>query len=209
MSTRARVQAAAQTLLDHGSQWQDYFAALGTIEQQAAHFNLSRATMVKLRHIAMRAREALADVATGRTTLHQIHKGHEEPQSRLETAMYALCALRDDDEVRGFFHVAFSQRRLSTQTLLHLLYKNLRYDEQQVWFAWAMDAAWGGKGSGFTRQGHTRATDPYPFLKILGVSHPASIDQIKKAYHQKAHCICSHDTGHMWEASSPHLLQNL
>jgi len=22
-------------------------------------------------------------------------------------------------------------------------------------------------------------------------------------------CICSHDTGHMWEASSPHLLQNL
>ena len=25
----------------------------------------------------------------------------------------------------------------------------------------------------------------------------------------EAICICSHDTGHMWEASSPHLLQNL
>ena len=31
----------------------------------------------------------------------------------------------------------------------------------------------------------------------------------RKRLFNAAICICSHDTGHMWEASSPHLLQNL
>src|SRR5215831_16568172 len=82
MSTRDRITAAAQAILDAGTGWEAYLASLGTIAQQAQHFDISRATMTKLRNLRKRASEALEAVVAGVLSVDECHRGPYNPRQK-------------------------------------------------------------------------------------------------------------------------------
>src|SRR5262249_46122732 len=64
------------------------------------------------------------------------------------------------------------------------------------------------RGQGATYLFESRRHRPYSTrrLRQLVAQYGRAAGIEKRVY---PHCTCSHDTGHMWEASSPHLLQSL
>src|SRR5437867_120909 len=115
MTTRVRVQAAVQALLDAGEGWEAYLASLGTIAQQAAHFGIARATMTKMRHLARRATECLETVAAGTSSVDDLYHGHEKPWP-VAGAVEQFLRLETDDDRRDFFAWCFRFNRCAPQT---------------------------------------------------------------------------------------------
>ena len=179
MTTRARVQAAAQALLDAGEGWEAYLASLGTIAQQATSFGIARATMTKLRHLARRAAECLEAVVAGTSSVDDMYHCHEK-LSPVDVAVEQFLRLETDDDRRTFFRWCFECKRCAPQTVLRLLWETLPRTERDAWVSWCFEVA-------LARDGRPMRGGQYACLKTLGLTWPCTEDDVKRAYRRKAH----------------------
>jgi hypothetical protein len=184
MSTRDRIRCAARAILDAGTAWEDYLASLGTIAQQAQHFDIARATMTKLRNLRKRASEALEEIVAGTASVDEIYqRGTRSDLDAVRKVIYAFCALESDEERRHFFQRTFALRRCSPKTILQLLFDKLTPSERQAWLGWCFDAAAGTSRNDW----HASNRRNHACFTTLGLTWPCTEDDIKRAYRQKAH----------------------
>ena len=182
MTTRARVQAAAQALLDAGEGWEAYLASLGTIAQQATSFGIARATMTKLRHLARRAAECLEAVVAGTSSVDDMYHsdGTDDRHNPAYVALARFLRLETDDDRRTFFRWCFECKRCAPQTVLRLLWESLSAPERDAWVSWYFEAA-------LARDGQPLRGGQEACFTTLGLTWPCTAADVKRAYRQKAH----------------------
>ena len=179
MTTRARVQAAAQALLAAGEGWEAYLASLGTIAQQAASFGIARATMTKLRHLARRATECLEAVAVGTSSVDDMYRGHDKPDL-VAVAIDRFLRLETDDDRRDFLRWCFACKRCAPQTVLRLVWESLSPTERDAWVSWCFEVA-------LERDGRPMRGGQYACFTTRGLTWPCTEADVKRAYRQQAH----------------------
>lgn len=200
MTTRERVCAAAQFILDAGLSWEAQLASLGAVAQQAAHFGIARASMTKLRAVARLNWPAVREIVDGRISLDGARRKFESGYQGRSMNAWTLAKYFDRLPQSGhadFFRMAFARSELTAEDITNILVNPMDTKTSTEFFLWAMHMAGGGTFANYkawsdsnrraseAKRASTSHMPSLATLNVLGLSWPVTEEEVKKAYRAK------------------------